>query len=194
MGEQTITDPLTIANTIQDELIKAQRKIREEMVNKDNDINIDISTIPIQKKLNDDNIFKEVSEEETEILLNSCKGTAPNSSKFRSKTVKYMTPTIQRYVFKIINHILDKGEVPLSMKICTIIPILKKDKDPISLLDSVYKMTTKLITMRLENLLSQDMSIGQTGGKRGQTTHNRIATVQNIISHANNKGKLYFCF
>ncbi|KAL9645196.1 hypothetical protein ABK040_002397 [Willaertia magna] len=147
--------------------------------------------------LNCDGLFKPLREDEKEWLINTAKGTAPNVNKFRQKTIKYCTKKVQDKIFDIVNSMIVNKQTPPFLKLCNIIPVVKKGKNPhlpssycpISLLDTIYKLGTKIITKRIEELINPRISLGQIGGRKQYNTHSRIFTILNCISQSKNDGK-----
>ncbi|XP_063806456.1 uncharacterized protein LOC134984922 [Pseudophryne corroboree] len=109
-------------------------------------------------------------------------GTAPGPDGFGSSFYKLMLPCIQDTLVLVFNHILKSGQAPLYFNAAYIRVLPKPGRDltlpasyrPISLLNSDYKILTKILSERLKKILPSIIHPDQTGfiSADGHTSRN----------------------
>lgn len=123
---------------------------------------------------------------------------SPGEDGIPMECIKFADKTSKQILCEIYNYLLENGEdLPFWKK--TIIFTLHKGENPyllnnwrpISLLNTRYKLFTKIINTRLYNLLEQHkiLSPNQGGWRKKIATHDKILTLIGIIADAkaNNK-------
>ena len=95
----------------------------------------------------------------------------------------------------MVNGCFDNGALSGSQR-TGLITLICKDKDaaadlsnwrPITLLNYDYKIISKVIYMRLQNVISSIINIDQTCGIRGRSILDNLHLMRNIIDYANDK-------
>ena len=136
----------------------------------------------------------------------SCRKLLIPSSK--CKLVKFVGPTAIRWnstkfstqlapiLLEMFNHSFSQKNLPLSSTEASISLILKPGKDPlecgsyrpISLLNADVKILAKLPGSRLDNVVSQVISIDQTGFMRGLHSFTNIRKLLNVLHSPASRG------
>lgn len=150
------------------------------------------------------NEVKTISEESAESLdveigLTDCSyalkqlpnGKSPGSDGFTVEFYKFFWKSIKTQVFDSLKYALANGELSTEQKrgIITLIP--KPDKDsrniknwrPITLLNTDYKILTKLLAIRLQKCIKEIIHPDQTGYVKGRYIGYNIRLINDIITN-----------
>ena len=104
-------------------------------------------------------------------------------------------PFIGQSFVKLINRVWLEGTLPLSQRQC-FITLICKDKSkadllsnwrPISLLNCDYKMLSKVLCLRLRNVLDEIVHPDQTCSVPGRTIQDNVHLIRNLIEYVNDK-------
>ena len=100
--------------------------------------------------------------------------------------------TVLKYLTKTFNEILTTTQIPPTWDEAKVIIIYKKgdpgdikNYKPISLLSHSYKLFTRLLQTRMENILDQNQPRDQAGFRRKFSTIDHIYTLNQIIEKTN---------
>lgn len=104
-------------------------------------------------------------------------GKAPGPDSIMTKFYKVFKLKLAQWLQKIMNNILENGDLPKAWEEATISMIPKDDKDspkvrnfrPISLLNVDYKIFMKIISERLKKILNHHIGEDQVGFLPGAT-------------------------
>ena len=120
---------------------------------------------------------------------------SPGSDGFTTEFYKFFWPDIKDYVFSSFEYAFQKGMLSLDQRraILTLLPKpgkdirLLKNWRPLSLLNTDYKILTKLLASRLQKVLPNIISEDQTGYIKGRYIGENIRTILDIIEYTNHK-------
>ena len=128
-------------------------------------------------------------EEVTYSLQQISNNKTPGSDGFTAEFYKFFWPQIKDIVFDSFVYAYNTGELSIEQRrgILNIIP--KKEKDirylknwrPISLLNTDYKILTKLLSLRLQNVISTIVAPDQTGYIKNRYIGENIRTIVDAI-------------
>ena len=128
-------------------------------------------------------------EEVTYSLQPLSNNKTPGSDGFTAEFYKFFWPQIKDIVFDSFVYAYNTGELSIEQR-CGILNIIpKKEKDirhlknwlPISLLNTDYKILTKLLSLRLQNVISTIVAPDQTGYIKNRCIGENIRTVVDSI-------------
>ena len=152
-----------------------------------------------QIKLDQDNqtnlneINKLINKNEIEIAIDSLNSdAAPGSDGLTAEFYKTFKKTIITDLYELFNNIFLKGKMPKSMREA-IIKLLYKKNDhkniknwrPISLLNTDYKILSKIIVNRLIPIFENHISVQQSTGLPGRRIENIHYNIQALLELAN---------
>jgi sorting nexin-29 len=134
-------------------------------------------------------MLNEVTQEETDKTIVSLKNwKAPGSDSIPSELIKYGGKQLHYAIFKISQKIWRDERVPSSRNEAIIIPLHKKgDKTicenyrGISLLNSAYKIFSKILLNRLEPYVEENLGEYQCGFRKGRSTIEQLSVIGQII-------------
>uniref|UniRef100_A0A803SZA2 Reverse transcriptase domain-containing protein n=1 Tax=Anolis carolinensis TaxID=28377 RepID=A0A803SZA2_ANOCA len=135
---------------------------------------------------------KEISEEEILKVIRKLESNkAPGPDGFTGGFYKLEHSEVIRYLRKLMNIALQEGVVPDSWKEARITMIPKEGSDltdvrnfrPISLLNSDYKIFTKILANRLNEFLSDWISEEQTGFLPSRNIKDNVRTIIDAIEY-----------
>ena len=116
---------------------------------------------------------------------------SPGSDGFPADFYKFFWPDIKLYILDSYNHSFKIGKLSIDQRrgILTLIP--KKDKDlrylknwrPLSLLNTDYKILTKILSTRLQDVINDLVSYDQNGYIKGRYIGENIRTISDIIEY-----------
>ena len=119
----------------------------------------------------------------------------PGSDGISTEFYKFFWPDVKDIVTDSIHYALDNKQLSIDQKrgILTLIP--KKDKDlrhlknwrPLSLLNTDYKILTKALASRLQDVIPEIVSPNQTGYIKGRYIGENIRTIYDIIEYTSLK-------
>ena len=117
-------------------------------------------------------------------------GKTPGSDGSTSEFYKCFWEDIKTEVIASINYGFDKGQLSICQRRGIISLLPKKDKPtnllnnlrPISLLNTDYKIATKAIARRLENILPFIINPDQTGYIKGRYIGENVRLISDMIS------------
>lgn len=123
--------------------------------------------------------------------LNS--GKSPGADGLPIEFYKVLKGKINKLLLRVFNKSFEQLKLPESMYIANITVILKKDKNPelcssyrpISLLGVDMKILSKVLTHRLEQVVTHIVGADQTGFIRGRISSNNTRRLINIIHFLN---------
>ena len=145
------------------------------------------------KKISDDDrelLCRLITDKEIgEALLSLPNNKAPGSDGFTSDFYKFFWPDIKDFVCASIKHAIATGSLSIEQKrgIINIIP--KPDKDlrhignwrPLSLLNTDYKIFSKVLAKRLQLIIPKLINSDQTAYIKGRNLSDNIRTVWDLI-------------
>jgi len=115
------------------------------------------------------------------------RGKAPGPDNIIIDTIVEGGDIIMRELAKLFTTCIKQGKVPQQWKEANMIILFKKgDKRdlknyrPISLLSNVYKLFTRILTNRLENILDSNQPREQAGFRSGYSTMDHIHTINQL--------------
>lgn len=122
----------------------------------------------------------------TEALKNMAKGKSPGPDGIPTEVYSKYQDLLLPVLLDKYNTILTEIALPDSFYDATIVVILKPDKDPedyelyrpISLLNTDYKLMTKMLTTRLNTVIHSLIHPDQTGFLPGKSTTENIRRTQ----------------
>lgn len=132
------------------------------------------------------------SEEVLDTIKSLPLGKSPGLDGYPAEFYKKFWPDIEPLFMPMVQDFFKKGRLPDSMKTAVISLIHKKDKDsaecssyrPISLLTVDFKIISKLITRRLENLLPTLINPDQSGFVKARYASDNIRRLLDVIDYS----------
>ena len=129
-------------------------------------------------------------EELTRAVFSIKNNTSPGPSGYTGEFYKFFWPELKTLVFASCKEICSSGKMPSSLKQSVTIMIPKKHKDPrkisnlrpISLLNTFYKIVTKMLAMRLAKVAPNIINADQTGFLKGRFIGENIRLILDVIS------------
>jgi len=126
---------------------------------------------------------------------------SPGSDGFTVEFYKHFWNEIKELVHASLMYAFNSGKLSIEQKRGVITLVPKKDKDvrllknwrPISLLNTDYKIITKVLASRLQNALKEIISPDQTGYIKGRNIGENIRLIDDVIQYSmctNMKGYL----
>jgi len=129
---------------------------------------------------------------------------AAGPDKIPNEIWKYLKGKALENLMSLFQHVYEEGEIPLSWTKSTVTPIYKKgERDdpvnyrPISLLNTVLKIFTMILTSRFNEWLAKHNKISkfQAGFQKGRSTLDHIFVLKAAIhKQVRMKKQLYACF
>ena len=147
------------------------------------------------KTLNDDDKMKcegLLTLQECEHALKTFhKGKTPGNDGITAEFYQHFWTEIKHTFVECLNYAFTQDELTTSQRQAVICLVHKKDKDrlklgnwrPISLLNVDYKIATKAITKRLDNIIPKLVDINQTGFIKGRYLGDAVRTLYDIIDY-----------
>jgi exonuclease III len=142
-----------------------------------------------------ENIFTDF--ELSNALKHMVNGKSPGTTGFTVDFYKFFWTSIKHLVMDSLRYAFIKGELSVEQKrgIITLIP--KKDKiryllknwRPITLLNTDYKILTKCLAMRLQNILPSIINEDQTGYMKGRYIGENIRSIADLIMYTSLKNE-----
>lgn len=131
-------------------------------------------------------------EEVYQAILSLPSGKSPGLDGYPVEFYKVFWPEIEPLFMPMIVDFAQTGILPETMRTAVISLIHKKDKDaadcasfrPISLLPVDFKIISKLIAHRLEDLMPQLINIDQSGFIKKRNASDNIRRLLNVIDHS----------
>ena len=118
---------------------------------------------------------------------------SPGSDGFPTEFYKFFWPDVRKYLFDSYSYSFQNGKLSMDQRrgILSIIP--KKDKDlrylkhwrPLTLLNTDYKILTKLLANIMQNVLDEIVSYDQSGYIQGRYIGENIRIISDIIDFSN---------
>ena len=120
------------------------------------------------------------------------KGKAPGSVNITLDLIRDADEPIHVRLARLFNECLKKSKTPEEWNKAILILLYKKgdprdmnNQRPISLLNVIYKIFTRVITNRIANKLDENQPREQAGFRKGYSTIDHLQTVNQIIEKAN---------
>ena len=142
---------------------------------------------------------------DSEITADECKkaidsmpnNKSPGTDGLTAEFYKYFWEDIKKLVMESFNCAFSKGVLSIEQRRGIISLIPKKDKDsrflknwrPITLLNTDYKVLTKVLSSRLQHALKEIIFPDQTGYIKGRYIGENIRTIDDIIAYTTLKNK-----
>lgn len=134
----------------------------------------------------------EITVEEIQASLKKMKnGKTPGSDRIAAEMLRYGGDTLIHAVKTLLNKCLHEGEIPDEWCDAEVTILYKKGNAtdlenyrPISLLSTMYKLLSKIITSRLNNKFDLYQPVEQAGFRRGFSTQDHLQTVHSLIEKA----------
>mgnify|MGYP000450585649 FL=1 len=135
------------------------------------------------------------TDEELNIALRSMESNkSPGFNGITTDFYKHFWPILGQELANILNFAYDNGSLALSQRRGIISLIFKKEDRtklknwrPITLLNTDYKILTKALANRLQQILPQLLHTDQTACIPGRTINDNIRLIQDTINYANEK-------
>lgn len=186
-----IMDPVEINDTFKSfysELYESECHCSEETLNTFlKDIPLPSLTTERRSQLDKDI----TSEEILKAMYSLQKGKAPGLDGLPVEFYRQFSQQLMPFFHSMISTSLQKRLLPQSLYVAVIILLKKKDKDPllcasyrpVSLLNVDYKIITKILTLRLESVVSNLIHSDQTGFVQGRLLSDNIRRYFDILFH-----------
>ena len=131
-------------------------------------------------------------EEVLQAIKSMPSGKTPGLDGYSAEFYKAFWPQIQPLFMPMVVDFFENGVLPDTMKTAIISLIHKKDKDaaecasfrPISLLPVDFKILSKLIAHRLEDLLPQIINPDQSGFVKARYASDNVRRLLNVVDHS----------
>ncbi|KAK6761096.1 hypothetical protein RB195_022239 [Necator americanus] len=128
--------------------------------------------------------------------------TAPGPDRIRPEHLKSLSPVLINTLARLFTRYLAECKVPKQWKTSKIVLLYKKGDPhdignyrPICLLSVIYKLFTRVILNRIENVLDEGQPCEQEGFRKGFSTIDHIHTVSKLIEVSREyKMPLYLTF
>lgn len=125
------------------------------------------------------------------ILKSFSNNKSPGNDGIPSEFYRYFWNEVKTILVNCFNYSYEHGELSTSQKQSVITLIHKKDKDrlylenwrPISLLNVDYKILTKVLTNRLQDVMPHLVDITQSAYIKGRLMGDSVRTLQDIIEY-----------
>ena len=137
-------------------------------------------------------------EELTNYLKKSKNAVAPGSTGFSNEFYKFFWRDLKIFIVESVNHSLKTGTLAISQRLGIITLIPKGDKDktllknwrPLTLLNSIYKMVSGVIALRIRPLLSKIIHGDQKGFVAERYIGEAVRCTYGILQWAKEKRKV----
>lgn len=148
---------------------------------------IDIPTIDVTAK---DNLDKPIQLQEIVDAINKMQsGKSPGLDGYPVEFYKKFSSQLAPILLEMFNYSFNQNYLPQTLTEASISLLLKPGKDPldcgsyrpISLLNSDVKILAKLLSSRLDSVVSQIISMEQSGFMRGRHSFTNIRKLLNVI-------------
>lgn len=137
-------------------------------------------------------------------LVTMSNGSSPGPDGFNASFYKFFWSELKQLITAAAKEMFEEGKIPLDIKASITILLPKKGKDrsrlaslrPISLLNTVYKMITKVIARRIGLVIRQVVNEDQSGFLKGRFIGENgrlIIDVMNDTKEHNTPGLILFC-
>ena len=191
-GTNIITDPVAI--------LKEQKRYYDTLYSSkqhhfENFIEIEdyfLRNTAIPKLSNDERYFcdqKLQPRDYSTALKNLANNKSPGSDGLTTNFYKFFWPDIRDLLVASYNYTYDNNQLSQEQKIAVINLLPKKDKDlrflknwcPVSLLYTDYKILTKALAQKLQNVIGQIVNCDQIGYIKGRFIGETIHTIHDIV-------------
>lgn len=148
----------------------------------------------------DEEEIPEILNEETIKAISTQKNDkAPGSDLITNEILKITSPVIGPMLTNIFNEIIKTENIPEDWTKSTIILLHKKGNKgdianyrPISLMSNIYKVFSKIILLRITNILEENQPKEQAGFRRNFSTIDHIHTLRQILQKYKEYNKSYY--
>ena len=192
--EEEISDP--------EKILKYEESFYQNLYSKPIGVNEDQKTRA--KNIFNDDALPKISEENKQVcdkaitikevgeaLQGLKNGKSPGSDGFTADFYKFFWTMLHPVVFDSLTHALEKGQLSIDQKRGIINLIPKKDKDPrllknwrpISLLNTDYKIITKLLANRVKEVLPTVINSDQVAYLKNRFIGQNIRTILDIMGY-----------
>lgn len=156
----------------------------QEMLNGE----IQVTSIPAWEDQKAEQEVKDISLDETLRAINRLKNwKAPGADGIPAKLIKYGGLELHKTIYELCSRIWNEEILPEEWNKAIVIPVHKKgDKISchnyrgISLLNTVYKVFSKILLGRLEPLAEECIGNYQCGFRKGKSTIDQLATIEQL--------------
>ena len=211
MKRETIlinTTQLNISgNTVQDpqQILNEQKVFYEHLYSdKDQDLNLNTNINAFLNQLNIPKLTTDKREHcELKVDCSECSKALKDMKNSKTPGIdglpadfcKFFWTTIKIFVVDSINYSFHTGEMSSSQRLGIIMLLPKKDKDrmflknwrPLSILCTDYKLISKMLALRLSNVLPSIINSDQTAYIKGRYIGENIRTVSDIVDYCKAK-------
>uniref|UniRef100_A0A914WVS6 Reverse transcriptase domain-containing protein n=1 Tax=Plectus sambesii TaxID=2011161 RepID=A0A914WVS6_9BILA len=152
--------------------------------------NLYSSTIPVstsQKSSDEEPIAPFLDCEVRKALISMRHGTTPGEDGVTADALKLASHTLVQPLCKLFNNCISSNRIPAGFANSKTILLFKKGNPnlvanyrPISLLSTIYKSFTRVLTNRLESYLEDAQPVKQAGFRRGFSTADHIQTLNKL--------------
>uniref|UniRef100_A0A914VZY2 Reverse transcriptase domain-containing protein n=1 Tax=Plectus sambesii TaxID=2011161 RepID=A0A914VZY2_9BILA len=152
--------------------------------------NLYSSIIPVstsQKSSDEEPIAPFLDCEVRKALLSMRHGTTPGEDGVMADALKLASHTLVQPLCKLSNNCISSNRIPTGFANSNTILLFKKGDPnlvanyrPISLLSTIYKTFTRVLTNRLESYLEDPQPVEQAGFRRGFSTADHIQTLNEL--------------
>jgi hypothetical protein len=115
-------------------------------------------------------------------------GTAPGDDKITAEALKLAGDELARPLCRLFNDVISQSQNPNGFADSRTILLYKKDDpqlmanySPISLLSTLYKLMTRVVTNRLESLLDDAQPSAQAGFRRGYSITDHMQVLNELV-------------
>lgn len=154
-------------------------------------LNSDIPANPVRKTVfqKAEPLIDDITQDETDKAIDSLKNwKAPGSDNIQAELIKYSGKETRYFIFKVCQKTWREARMPRSWKEAIIIPLHKKGEKTdcanyrgISLLNTAYKVFSKVLLSRLTPYVEECLGQYQCGFRKGKSTVDQLSIIGQII-------------
>lgn len=130
--------------------------------------------------------------EELTLAVSSIRNnSSPGPSGYTGEFYKFFWPEIRHLVLSVCHEVFERRKMPINLKRSVTILIPKKEKDtrmienmrPISLLNTLYKIITKLLANRVSRIIKTIIKDDQTGFIKGRFIGENVRLILDMMDY-----------
>ena len=174
--------------TNREEILNICANFYQELYRSQNNNHITSTEISLDRS----DVLPLIVEEIKKSLKEMKNNKAPGNDQLTSDIISLGGDEALKQITKIFNQILKHRKIPTEWKEAKIIIIHKKGdrKDiknyrPISLLSHMYKLFTRVLQRRMENILDANQPREQAGFRKGYATTDHLQSINQLIEKSN---------